>query len=118
MKKLFTIILSLFTSLLFSQTIIYNNRPGPNAEQTKITEENAEYYNTEVNAAMSQKNYEKAHYYLDQWNRYGMRDARFYSLLADWCLTQNNKRAAKRYLMRAYRKYSCFECKTRADKIF
>ncbi|MFY9310035.1 MAG: hypothetical protein WAQ28_13395 [Bacteroidia bacterium] len=102
--------------LVKSQTIIVNQH-GPNSEQTRIRGANAEYYTKETQQAISDKNLDKAKYYLQQWHAHGAINANFYILWADYYVLVGRPKTAKKLLMRAYRKKSCFECKQMAENI-
>ena len=118
MKKILILMLVVISNFLLSQTVIINNRPGLNSEQTKIANENADYLYGEVTNAFKNNEIVKARYYLDQWNHcIPCRDGRFYASEGQYWLGKGHKTKARRMYMKAYRNYACFECKEKADNI-
>ncbi len=118
MKKVFLAILLGFTAPLFSQTVIINNESGPNSKQTENAMKNAQYFNSQVAKAIEEQDLKKARYYLDQWDHCASCvNGNYWKSEAEYSLAIGDSKKAKRYYMRAYKKFACYECKEKADNI-
>ena len=116
--RIITIISSLlFTALCNAQTVIVNNKPGLNSAETEMQVRLANQYGALADSLLKKGDNEKAYYYIKQWAHTHILSARYYILLAEYNIKIGNKRAAKKYLRIAYKKFGCYECKERAAKL-
>jgi hypothetical protein len=119
MNKLTLIIgLTLMSFISQSQIFIVNTNSGPNSAQTEAHYAYSREMTEKAKAALEAKDLEKAKYYLDQWSQTSKGvNVNFYTLMAQYCAEMKNYKAAKRYYMKAYKKWACYECKEKAEAL-
>lgn len=116
MKKLTFLTLSFFALNSLKAQILYI----PKQENSAVTEskmKNSNYFLDKAYESYSKGEMDKTRFYLKQSEKDGYVSGRFYFLLGKWCVDMKKRSAAKRYLMRGFRKCGCWECKELALKL-
>lgn len=101
-----------------AQSSIFAQSTIPDPVRTEKEFEDFYHFKSLAEKHFEEKDYEKAWYYLKTAEKDGIRDERFWFLLGKTAYFKDDKKAAKRYLTKGFRRFGCWDCGVAYEELF